>query len=204
MLIFFSVRDYGKTDHIPGLFYTCARFFHIWFIPVIPVGGVLRVDKPDMRDRGIKIGPSAMSVLLPWVRVGLFVMTLGTGLIGLSGVLRPDTRLFGIVCLLLAAVSITAFVLSYTLSVFRKPSYKRAIVLAETLKLPPEVLIGLDVIYGKLSREQGEALLQEARAAQAADLKAIAAELLQAAEAAAPGSPEAPGVSPPQGVGGAA
>jgi len=178
MLIFFGVRDYGKTDHVPGLFYTCARFFHIWFVPLIPVGGVLRLDRADMKSHGVRIGPSAMSVLLPWVRVILFVATAFLGLLGLSSMAQAHTRLFGLMCFAAAAICITGFVLSYILKGIHKPSYERAVELAHRLQMPPDVFIGLDMVYGKISKEEAHELIRESRAAEAAALRAYATELL--------------------------
>ncbi len=87
----FGTRFYGKVDHVPGLFHVATRFFHIQFFPLIPTGSYLVLEElkglarlkfgcggksellgdlgPSRTgDRCVKIGWSAKSVSLGWLR----------------------------------------------------------------------------------------------------------------------------------------
>ncbi|QEL15290.1 hypothetical protein [Limnoglobus roseus] len=71
---------YGYVDRVPGLCYVSTRFFHINFVPLIPLGSfvVLEGTEAEQGFQGKRIGFNAKSVLLGYFRgwVGLAVIVL--------------------------------------------------------------------------------------------------------------------------------
>jgi hypothetical protein len=70
MIIYGINRLFGRTDRIPGLLFVATTFFHIFFIPLIPTGSYLVMEKDDQGDsfRGISIPFSIKSWLYGWCR----------------------------------------------------------------------------------------------------------------------------------------
>ncbi len=61
---------YGKVDHVPGLFYVSTMFWHINFVPIIPLRSyvVLESTVRNERFQGKQIGWNAKSVLVGYLR----------------------------------------------------------------------------------------------------------------------------------------
>src|SRR5216684_327977 len=70
MIFFFGSRNYGKVDHVPGLFYLSTQFFYLQFVPLIPTGTHLIIDGSEQGDgfRGVKVGLSGKSVFFAYLR----------------------------------------------------------------------------------------------------------------------------------------
>ena len=70
---------FGRTDKVDGLFYVGTSFFHIFFIPLIPLGSYI-VRKEDDNwlagFKGVSIGWSIKSVLYAWARAAAVVTIL--------------------------------------------------------------------------------------------------------------------------------
>ncbi len=45
MFVVYGTRLYGRVDMIPGLCYVATRFFHIFWIPIIPLGSQIVVEE---------------------------------------------------------------------------------------------------------------------------------------------------------------
>ncbi|MBA4016653.1 MAG: hypothetical protein C0483_05645 [Pirellula sp.] len=72
---------YGKVDHVPGLFYVSTMFWHINFVPIIPLRSyvVLEAAAGNEQFQGKPIGWNAKSVLVGYLRgwsaaVGIIAM----------------------------------------------------------------------------------------------------------------------------------
>ncbi len=76
-MIIFGFRHFGKVDEIEGLGHVRTRFFHIWFIPLIPFGSVFVLGEEGGQLQGMGIPMSGKSVLAAYVRCGLFFALLG-------------------------------------------------------------------------------------------------------------------------------
>jgi hypothetical protein len=59
---------YGRVDRVPGLFVVATRFFHINFIPLVPIAGHLLFDTPSGPAGGVKIPLSGKSVFVGYYR----------------------------------------------------------------------------------------------------------------------------------------
>jgi len=67
-MIVFGTRLFGWVDGIEGEGMVATRFFHVMFVPLVPMGSVFMVDD----DRGVQLPLSVKSVIVAWVRSGLF------------------------------------------------------------------------------------------------------------------------------------
>jgi hypothetical protein len=79
MIVVFGIRCCGKVDRIPGRCYVVTQCFHLFFLPLVPLGSWLVQEGseiwswglfgPRSRFRGIPIGLCAKSFLMGWLRV---------------------------------------------------------------------------------------------------------------------------------------
>jgi hypothetical protein len=68
MIIVYGTRMYGRIDRC-GPTFLGTRFFHIWYVPLIPVGTHLVFNEEDDGFRGLPTGLSGRSVLAAYMRV---------------------------------------------------------------------------------------------------------------------------------------
>jgi hypothetical protein len=70
MIIYYGTRLFGKVDQIDGTdIHVATKFFHIWFIPLIPLGSTLVLSKTDDGWRGLPHPFSFKSLLVTWGRL---------------------------------------------------------------------------------------------------------------------------------------
>ena len=87
MIIIWGQSNYGKVDVVPNLFYVATRFFHLYYVPLIPLATYLIVAGTEDENgsfQGVKLPMSLRSVLAGWVRAVLvlcIVAGLGTALV---------------------------------------------------------------------------------------------------------------------------
>lgn len=93
-MIVWGTRRFGWVDEVEGLGTVATTFFHLMFVPLIPLSTWLMIDD----ERGIPMPMSLKSVLVAWVRAGLFWGAVA------SWVSIPAT--FGLTCVL--ALPLTA------------------------------------------------------------------------------------------------
>lgn len=76
-MIVFGVRQYGKV-HACGPSYVATRFFHIWFVPLLPTESHLVFAEQGDQARGVSVplsGPSVLAgYLRAWGLIGAAVM----------------------------------------------------------------------------------------------------------------------------------
>ncbi|MFL5341023.1 MAG: hypothetical protein ACJ8F7_12820, partial [Gemmataceae bacterium] len=132
--VFFGTRQYGKVDHVPGLFYIATNFFYVQFVPLIPTSSVLVLD--DGSQRGLQLGLSGKSVFFTYFRAGTL---LGGILAMVLGAVEMAERspVLGAVLAGVGLGAVLLFFLSYKLA---KPSATRAVRLAVHAGIPPEVV----------------------------------------------------------------
>lgn len=82
-MIIYGTRMFGRVDTVPGVCYVATRFFHIWFIPLIPLSSMLVLDDstPDS-TMGLSIPMSGKSVLAAYFRA--LSMVAGLVMIGFA------------------------------------------------------------------------------------------------------------------------
>ncbi len=75
-MIIFGVRLFGKAEIVPGVFFIATRFFHVCFIPLIPMQSfVIMADGEGAALPGLHWG----SISMAWLR-GL--LCLGAAVLG--------------------------------------------------------------------------------------------------------------------------
>ena len=145
MIIIWGQRMYGKVDEVPGLFHVRTRFFHLWFIPLIPLATfvVLAGSESGNGFKGKQIAMSFKSVLFGWLRGGCLVGAIA-GLVGAVvyacqlGDPEAEDALVGLVA---SAVLAVGCVFGFWLTTrLQRASHERALQLAEELGLPLDMI----------------------------------------------------------------
>jgi hypothetical protein len=187
MIFIYGTRLYGKVDEVPGLCHVATRFFHVWFLPLIPVGSYIVVSqgkggKGSFNGRGI--GLDVKSTLVAWGRFGLLIAGGIFSLMGTGLMARPQTMWEGVGLIAAGVLMIAAGVFLWAHRSVCRASYPRAVRLAEKLGLSEEGLVLLELAYGRVTEAEAQETLRT--------LRADAEELrrLQAGAASAP--PTAP------------
>lgn len=96
-MVVFGTRFFGWVDQVEGVGTVATRFFHVMWIPLVPLGTWFMLGD----DRGTQIGLSVKSILVAWIRSFLFWSALG------SFVAMPAT--FGITCIFAVPLAIAYF-----------------------------------------------------------------------------------------------
>jgi hypothetical protein len=83
MLLIFGQGKYGKVDHVPNLFYVVTEFFHLYYVPLLPLRSYLVLDgsRPGAPTTTARISLSLKSMLVGWLRAA-FVLAVVGGVIG--------------------------------------------------------------------------------------------------------------------------
>src|SRR5688572_788398 len=68
MVIIWGVRFAGKVDAVPQVGHVATRFFHLYYVPLIPVGTFLVTDERDDAFSGLPLPLSPKSILVGWLR----------------------------------------------------------------------------------------------------------------------------------------
>jgi hypothetical protein len=138
-----GTRNYGKVDHVPGVFYVATQFFHINFVPVLPLTTYVVLDGSEGflglgAFRGKKIRMSLKSVLTAYSRATLLISVAITGLIAAIKFFdgfptRDAEKLTG--CGVLAGVAVACGVMYWLTYRVSRASEARALQLADELGL---------------------------------------------------------------------
>jgi len=165
MVIISGVRFAGKVDAVPRVGHVATRFFHLYWIPLIPVGTFLVIEEKEDDFKGFPLPLNAKSIVVGYLRtLGWIGVAAGTG----GAFMAAGEKQFGWAALALVAALLAAGMLTllYRLSAFKHASYDRAIELGRLAKLPPEQLLMLEVAYGRMDADQAErALLKQLQTA---------------------------------------
>jgi hypothetical protein len=140
MIVLFGQRLYGKTHRVRGLCHVQTKFFHLNYVPLIPVASYAIVEGTEAS--GSKIPLCGSSVLLTWLRVilgglafwGVLCASRAFGFgvgepVWVEGEPLIDQPLTGMI---VGAVSLVAF---FCLWHGLKPSRARALELGEYLNV---------------------------------------------------------------------
>lgn len=175
MIIIWGTRLFGRVDEVPGLFHVATRFFHLWYIPLIPLGSSLILSKEGNSYRGMDISLSGKSVLIAWLRVGLILGTLVLGFVGLvllAATARGGSIWPGIGVEVLAVICLVGAILAWTTKGLCHASYERAVQLAERAGMSEEGLVLLELFYGRVSEQDAKATIERLQA-DAAEMRRI-------------------------------
>ncbi len=141
MVVHVGTKFYGKVDRVPNLFYVRTQFFHVQFLPLIPLGSYLLVEGTN-DERGVKIPLSIKSVFTAWVRAALVLIAVGYGILTAVHVVPLlGNQQASVARVLQYAGWMAGACLVYWITVrFSRPSYNRAIKLGGYLGLEPAVV----------------------------------------------------------------
>lgn len=143
-MFIFGTRLFGKVDAVPGLGHVATKFFHINFLPLIPLEGWLVLGQDGSKWRGRTIPMSGKSVLTAWLRFATFCMGVALTIFGFIG--WQDGSQGAIPMLVVGVISIGAFVGTYLAGFITRAGLDRALELAGHLGASPE---GLEQIRRK-------------------------------------------------------
>src|SRR5262245_52980403 len=75
MIVIWGKRLFGKCDQVPGVGYVATQFFHIQFLPLVPLQSFVIEEGSEGGDgfRGVPIPLSIKSILFGWLRAGLVI-----------------------------------------------------------------------------------------------------------------------------------
>lgn len=164
-MIHFGQMKCGKVDQFGRLFHVVSEFFHVNFVPIIPLRTLLVRGETSSGDEiaAMPIRMSLKSVAAAWVRTALVLLILFQGL----AMLRDLTRLLFVPALrkegawdavlnplYLVIGCLIFFFLTYR---FTRPSWARTLHLAALLGMTEEDLDAhLDALYRGAGPEEAE------------------------------------------------
>ena len=155
MVIITGVRFAGKVDAVPRIGHVATRFFHIYYVPLIPLGTFLVTREGDTDFAGVPLPLNGKSILVGWLRtfgwLGLIGSPIVAGL-GMAGSNFPQTVTGGIGTAVFAAL----LWFLYCQRFITHASYERAADIARQMGLPPEQRLMLEVAYGRMTADQAE------------------------------------------------
>lgn len=101
MIIHFGKRLFGRVDDVPDLLYVATLFWHIEYLPIVPLGSYVVLDGSENEDdfMGVRIAPQGKSILVGYVRswagITAIVASLLIG-VALSILVTPGNVVLGI------------------------------------------------------------------------------------------------------------
>jgi hypothetical protein len=154
------------------MFHVVTRFGHLYYIPLIPTGSFVVLEKTaDGGFRGAEIPLSGKSILAGWLRAGSVVAMIVAAVFFLVTLLDKKANPFAwTLPLVFVGLAGGLLFLTYKLRFFTHASYERARALAEHMQLNDMGLLMLEIKYGRLNAEQAQQELARREAAEAAKL----------------------------------
>lgn len=69
-MILYGKSLFGRVDRVPGIFYVATKFFHIGYVPLVPMGSWLVFDGTESEKnwKGIRLGWEWRSIGMAWLR----------------------------------------------------------------------------------------------------------------------------------------
>jgi len=159
MIIVWGTTHAGKVDEVPGgMFHVVTRFGHLYYVPLIPTGTYLVLEKmADGGFHGTQIPFSFKSLLTGWLRAFSIVALIVAGIVlAITVADNKSMPLAWIAPLAVTMLAATTLVLTYKLKFFTQASYERAKELAQHVGLSDVGELMLEVAYGRLTAAQAE------------------------------------------------
>jgi len=155
MVIISGVRFAGKVDAVPRVGHVATRFFHLYWIPLIPVGTFLVTEEKDDDFKGFPLPLNGKSIFIGWLRT---IGWVGLAAAVIAAFMAIGEKQYGWAGAAAAAGVIAAGMLLalYRLTIFTRASYERALELGRQVGLPPEQLLMIEVAYGRMNADQAE------------------------------------------------
>lgn len=155
MVIISGVRFAGKVDAVPRIGHVATRFFHLYWIPLIPVGTFLVTAEKDDDFTGFPLPLNAKSIVVGYLRTIGWVGLAAAVVAAFMAVGEKQHQLAGL-AVAGGAIAAALLLALYRLAIFTHATYERAIELGRHVGLPPDQLLMLEVAYGRLNADQAE------------------------------------------------
>lgn len=169
MLLVWGSKMYGRVDDVPGLFYVATRFGHLWYLPLIPMGSFVVLEREGKIVSAVPIGLCLKSFFMAWFRTALVILTVGCFCFVLLELLdnkRPKLVDLIVPCSIFLAVALTCAFVSYG-KPFRRAKYLRALQLSEKAHFNDAGKIMLEAHFGNITMEEAQSLIETAQAIEA-------------------------------------
>ena len=62
----YGTRYLGKINVVPGLFHVATKFFHINFVPLVPLGSAIVIENSDHKMANGQLGILAVKLPFNW------------------------------------------------------------------------------------------------------------------------------------------
>lgn len=168
MFIVFGHRFFGRVDEVPGFFHVATKFFHLWYIPLVPVKSVVIIGRDKKSVAGVAAPLSMKSIFMAWLQAALVGLCIVAAIAGLSvAILQPSgarhvdwSRVAGGVAI--ALIGAVPAVLAWWVQRIRglgRASYERAVRIAEKIGMTEEGLVHLEVAFGRVTHEEAQETL---------------------------------------------
>jgi hypothetical protein len=166
MIFFFGLRLFGRVDAVPGRFHVATEFYHVQFIPIVPMQTWLITSENGNGWEGIKLPLCRKSVAVAWVRAACVVTAFFAAIWALVEAARPfgDWRAAAAVCLVAAAV----FAATKLSQAINHATCQRACDLARLAGLRERAIAEIREQYGQAPGDAGDDTAAGAEPAEAA------------------------------------
>lgn len=145
----------GKVDSIPRIGYVSTRFFHLYYMPLIPLASYLVFSEDGDEINGVPIPHHPKSILVGWLRGASWLTLVAAPFIAVLALGDGDTLIASTALGLWVLAALMLPTLHYWRAV-REASYERAVQLASRAGLSPESRLMLEVAYGRMTADEAE------------------------------------------------
>src|SRR5438045_7725775 len=137
MVVITGVRLAGKVDAVPRVGHVATRFFHLYYVPLIPLGTFLVINEKDENAGGIPLPLSGKSIVVGWLRTAAWLALVGAGVLAIMAAADRKPHVAGVMVVgaVLAAVFLAVL---YRLRSITHATYDRAMEIARGAGLPVE------------------------------------------------------------------
>jgi preprotein translocase subunit SecY len=160
MIIIWGSRICGDVDHVPQIGHVATRFFHLWYLPLIPMESFAIISQSGDQIHGARIPLSGKSIITAWLRT---VLLLGGATCGIVAAVLFSERDFlgGAFLSGTALAALALYFLTRRAKFFHSASYERARQIGQHLGLNTEAMLLIDVAYGRMTAAEAEQALDQ-------------------------------------------
>jgi len=176
-MVIYGTHTYGRVDEVPGFGHVATQFFMLNYVPIIPVGSYFVTAEESDGIRGVKLPLQLKSIGVAYLRAILFVGIVALAIVSIIGMVEVGKGRGGEAMLqavgggIGALICVGLFIGSYRVAFINNASYDKAIYLAGLSGFSLQGRLMLDVMYGRMTAEQADAVLaaEDAKVAELVD-----------------------------------
>jgi len=184
VLFIFGTRLFGKVDEVPGHFHVATEFFHIDYVPLIPVKGWIVTSQNGTGWHGVPIPISGKSVAIAWGRAIAIAAVVAAGIVMLVNSSNGRSDSIAIAAAT-AAIAIGACVFTYKHRGVTHASCERARELGRMAGMNAHVLARLEALFDEnptggfpvIAQDLSEEPLDFSRAASTGAIPSVAGDV---------------------------